>query len=229
MKLEIACFNPAAALIANLAGADRLELCTNKAAGGLTPDYTDFQAVKAAVTRPVFVMIRTKSDDFCYNDSEFELMQTQIKTFKAMNADGFVFGILNKDHTIDTARNQILVRQAHPLPCTFHRAFDEVPDYSAALEAVIGCGFKTILTSGLSPNVNQGLNTLKALFLQAAGRIVIMPGGGLRADNLTKIKAEIPSKFCHSAAVTNDTDFPDFNEIKAMKSILNHPKITKTL
>lgn len=217
-KVEIACFNVEAAIIAKDNGADRVELCAEMTLGGTTPALADIELVRKAIAIDLNVMIRPRGGDFVYSSEEFEQMKEEIKAIKSLGVDGLVFGILNSDSTVDVARNKELVDLADPLPCTFHRAFDEVADMDVALEDVISCGFKTILTSGCEPNVNLGLNNLKHLVSQAAGRIVIMPGGGLRSTNVEHIVAVSGAQYVHSSAITDGTETAVAAEVQALKA-----------
>ena len=145
--LEIACFNAESALIAESSGAHRIELCKEQALGGTTPLISTFQSIKEAVKIPVNVMIRPRGMDFIYDDDEFLQMKKDIESFAG--ADGFVFGIL-RDGKVDEERCRVLVEKSEGRPCTFHRAFDEIPESQmmAELEVLVRCGFKSVLTSG---------------------------------------------------------------------------------
>ncbi len=217
-QLEIACFNARSALIAQENGADRIELCDGFEVGGTTPSDALFDEVRNRVTIPLYVMIRPRGGDFCYSDTEWKAMQSAIRNFKHKNADGFVFGILRPDGTINTFRNKRLVELAYPLPCTFHRAFDATTEGSQALEKLIECGFSTVLTSGLANNVTEGTEGLVQLVAQANARIIIMPGGGLRAANLADIQNHTQAAFYHSSAITTENETADASEIKTLKA-----------
>jgi copper homeostasis protein len=186
-KLEIACFNLESALTAQKAGADRVELCADLLVGGTTPAIEIIQQACENLTIDLYVMIRPRAGNFVYSEAELEQMKMEIETIKKLGVNGFVFGILNEDKTINIEQNIALVELAKPFPCTFHRAFDEVLDYKQALEEVISCGFSTILTSGTFPNVMEGKEVLKQLVIQANNRIEIMPGGGLRSTNISEL------------------------------------------
>lgn len=218
-KLEIAAFNLASALIAQQNGAGRIELCKNMEAGGLTPEADALALAKEQLFVPVFAMVRPRPGDFVYDDTEFAQMLQTILAYKELGADGFVFGLLTADNKVDVARNKILVAAASPLPCTFHRAFDAITEWRSALESIIECGFKTVLTSGGAKEVTTGIDQLKKMVAAAAGTIEIMPGGGLRAANLEQIMQETGARFFHSSAVLNG-DTADGNEIQDMISIL---------
>jgi copper homeostasis protein len=220
-QLEIACFNLDSAVIAQENGADRVELCAEMEVGGTTPDFEITKQVRELLTIDLNVMIRPRGGNFVYSDVEFQQMKNEILQFKEIGVNGFVFGILNENNSIHTAQNTELVTLAKPFPCTFHRAFDEVEDAFQSLEDVIACGFQTILTSGQKPNVLEGVNRLTELLAKANNRIVIMPGGGLRSNNIEIIQEKTRAPFYHSSAITDGNETANPEEVKQLKSKLN--------
>lgn len=219
-KLEIACFNLDSALIAQKAGADRVELCADISVGGITPNLQIIQQVREHLTIDLYVMIRPRGGNFVYLEVEFEQMKSEIETIKKLGINGFVFGILNKDKTINLEKNKVLVELAKPFPCTFHRAFEEVSNYEKALEEVIFCEFSTILTSGTFPNVMEGKEVLKQLVIQANNRIEIMPGGGLRSTNILELNEMVNANWYHSSAITDGSEIANLEEIVQLKNKL---------
>ena len=219
-QLEIACFNLESAIIAQDNGADRVELCANMKEGGTTPDFELTKIVRDKVTIDLNVMIRPRGGNFVYSDFEFEQMKSEIVAFKKLQVDGFVFGILKEDGSINELQNAELVALANPLPCTFHRAFDGVKNIFQALESLIECGFKTILTSGVETNVVDGIDVLAALVEKANNRIVIMPGGGLRSTNIGLLKEKTKAVFYHSSAITDSGEIANQQEIQSIKANL---------
>ncbi|RTY68977.1 copper homeostasis protein CutC [Flavobacterium sp. LS1P28] len=219
-QLEIACFNLESAIIAENSGADRVELCVNRTAGGTTPDLELTKIVRDKITIDLNVMIRPRGGNFVYSDSEVAQMKSEILAFKKLQVDGFVFGILKEDGSISEQQNKDLVALANPLPCTFHRAFDGVENKFQALESLIGCGFKTILTSGQETNVVDGIDVLAALVRKATDRIIIMPGGGLRSVNITALKQKTKAIFYHSSAIIDAGELANQLEIQALKANL---------
>lgn len=219
--LEIACFNSDSAHIASAAGADRIELCAGADVGGTTPATATLSDIKASdhVKIPVFVMIRPRGGDFVYSEEEFIRMKASVEEHKSL-ADGFVFGILDRSHRIDLRRTSELVALAQPLPCTFHRAFDETIDLYKALEDVISCGLGTILTSGGESSAIEGCNQLQMLVSKAQGRIVIMPGGGVRSVNIKELQRRTNAAIYHSSALT-DKPVANFDEVRQLKRLLN--------
>jgi len=221
-KLEIACFNLESTLIAQKAGADRVELCTDIAVGGTTPTIEVIQQVREQLTIDLYVMIRPRGGNFVYTVNELMIMYLEILEFKDIGVEGFVFGVVTNDNKIDVAVNKYLVELAKPFPCTFHRAFDEILDYEKALEDVISCGFSTILTSGTFPNVMEGKEVLKQLVIQANNRIEIMPGGGLRSTNISKLDENVNANWYHSSAITDGSEIANLEEIIQLKNELNY-------
>lgn len=220
-KLEIACFNLESTLIAQENGADRVELCVEMNLGGITPSLQLIKEARKKLSIDLYVMIRPRGGNFVYSEEEFKIMKNQISEIKKLNVNGFVFGILNSDNTINLVKNKELVELANPFPCTFHKAFDEVVNPFEALEELMECGFQTILTSGNAPNVNKGINQLERLVEKAIDRINIMPGGSLRSSNIQEIKKITKANFFHSSAITDATEIANPIEIQKLKSILN--------
>ena len=219
-KIEIACFNLESALIAQKAGADRVELCADMLVGGTTPIIETIQQARKHLTIDLYVMIRPRGGNFVCSEAEFEQMKLEIETIKKLGVNGFVFGILNKDKTINIEQNKVLVELANPFPCTFHRAFDAISDYEKAVEDVISCGFSTILTSGTFPNVMEGKEVLKQLVKQANNRIEIMPGGGLRSTNISELDEMVNTNWYHSSAITDGSEIASPEEIVQLKKKL---------
>lgn len=219
-KLEIACFNVESAIIAQQGGADRVELCDDISAGGITPLFETIAEVRKNIQIDLYIMIRPRGGDFVYSEDEYEEMKTEMLLIKYKQVNGFVFGILNEDGTIDKERNKELVELAHPLPCTFHRAFDEVSDPTKALEDLIDCGFKNILTSGQKTTALTGINDLTKLIEQAGDRIIIIPGGGVRSSNIEKLK-KLNVPIYHSSAIIDKSETASLEEVKEIKRILN--------
>ena len=220
VRLEIACFNLESAIIAQENGADRVELCANRSAGGTTPDFELTKIVRDKVTIDLNVMIRPRGGDFVYSDFEFEQMKSEILALKKLQVDGFVFGILNEDGSLNELQNAELVDLAKPLPCTFHRAFDGVKNKFQALESLIEFGFKAVLTSGEETNVVDGTDVLATLVEKANNRIVIMAGGGLRSTNIGLLKEKTKAVFYHSSAVIGMGEIANPEEIKSLKAHL---------
>ena len=217
-KIEIACFNPESAIIAFENGADRIELCDGLSEGGTTPDFETVKQLREKITIPMFVMIRPRGGDFTYSDEEFERMKSDLIHLKSLNADGFVFGILDENDEVNVEQNRELVKLAEPYPCTFHRAFDRAKNLETSLEKVIECGFSTILTSGQQPNVSEGKENLKNLVELSGRRIEILVGGGLRSSNIEEIREFTKARYFHSSAIMDGGAFAGGEEVMALKN-----------
>ena len=189
MQVEVCAFSLDSCRIAQDSGADRIELCGGAPEGGTTPSYGLIQAARELLVIELYVMIRPRGGDFLYTDLEFEVMQRDVRSARACEVDGLVFGLLRADGTVDEERTRELVELAHPLPVTFHRAFDMSRDPEEALEAVIRTGAKRILTSGQQASAEKGISLLEKLVEQAAGRIQIMAGAGVTPQNAARIAA----------------------------------------
>jgi copper homeostasis protein len=186
MIIEVVCYNLQSVLTASK-HADRIELCSNPAAGGVSPSFALLELAKKNSHVPVFAMVRPREGDFIYDENELEIIHREIEMFKSAGADGIVCGILKDDGSVNTDAMTEIVNFASPLPVTFHRAFDLTPDPFEALEKIIESGCKRILTSGQKPSVSQGVSLVKDLIQRASGRIIIMPGAGITPENVNEI------------------------------------------
>lgn len=219
--LELACFSAPSALAAAKAGADRIELCADYSAGGVTPSLSTLHAVREATRKPINVMIRPRGGDFVVSPAQVAQMKSNIDMFRASGAvDGFVFGVLTKDGRVDTARNRELVEAAGSLPCTFHRAIDQVADLDAAVEAIIDCGFTSILTSGGAGSASSGRARVAELQERFGGRISIILGGGVRSTNVVELRDKTGVEWLHSAAITGAGEEVDPEEVGKMVELL---------
>jgi len=198
--LEIAVFNIESAMMAQAAGANRLELCENPNEGGTTPSYGTLCVVSSTISIPVFPIIRPRGGDFLYTDAEFEVMKNDITVCKELGFAGVVIGLLLPDGNIDVQRTKILVALAAPMAVTFHRAFDRCNNPIKGLHDIIETGCKRILTSGQVPSAPDALDLLQTLVKEAGNKIIIMPGSGVRGNNIATIKKVTNAKEFHSSA-----------------------------
>lgn len=217
--LEIACFNASSAIAAAKAGADRIELCADYGAGGVTPSMSCVHEVHDAVSIPINIMIRPRAGNFNYTAAEFSQMKFEIEEFKEL-ASGFVFGILDSGKRVDEGRNRELVELAAALPCTFHRAIDEVDDLSRAVESVIACGFRSILTSGGEKSASEGADKVAELQEERGQKISLILGGGVRSSNAARLKEKTAVSWLHSAAITKLGEDADTAEVRLMRQAL---------
>jgi len=170
-------------------GADRIELCANLAEGGTTPSYGTIKQCRNAFDVLLYPIIRPRGGDFLYSKDEFEMMMHDARLCKELGCEGIVVGLLNMDGTIDVVRTSQLIEAVYPMGVTFHRAFDRCKDPFEALEQLIDIGCERILTSGQKPSVADGVDLVAELNKKADERIIIMPGSGVRKENI-KMLAE---------------------------------------
>jgi copper homeostasis protein len=189
MRVEICVDSPAAAFAAERGGADRVELCDNLLEGGTTPSAGCIKVARRGLKIGLHILIRPRGGDFLYTEQEMEVMREDIRLAKDLGADGVVIGCLTATGDIDQERTGELLALARPLKVTFHRAFDMCRDPRAALEELIGLGCERMLTSGQEASCLEGLELIGALQQQAAGRIIVMPGGGITPRNVQRIVA----------------------------------------
>jgi copper homeostasis protein len=186
MTVEVCCGSLAEAHTAKLAGANRIELNSALSLGGLTPSIGTMRLVKK-VGIPAMVMVRPRGGGFFYSDPEFETMLADTQALLEAGAEGIVFGILNVDGTVDEKRCRKMMDAIGGAEAVFHRAMDEVPDWRLALDMLCGLGIRRVLTGGQKLTAEEGSNAIREMLAYAAGRIEILPGGGVRKHNVRTI------------------------------------------
>ncbi|NNM17132.1 MAG: copper homeostasis protein CutC [Croceitalea sp.] len=188
MLVEVCANSLESALIAQKAGADRIELCSELGVGGITPSHGLIAEVLQRLSIPVHVLIRPRSGHFCYSDFEMAVMQKDIEFCKKVGVKGIVAGVLNKDFTVNIQKTSKLINNSRPMKFTFHRAFDWVPNALIALQQLETMAVDYLLTSGQESTAENGLELLKALHDHAKD-LKIMPGSGINTKNAVKFKA----------------------------------------
>jgi copper homeostasis protein len=220
-------------------GADRIELCANLAEGGTTPSYGTIYQCREELDVLVYPIIRPRGGDFLYSDDEYEVMLHDLKLCKQLGCDGVVIGLLNADGTIDVKRTAALIEIAYPMGVTFHRAFDRCKEPFEALEQLVNLGCERILTSGQQPTAPEGIEMIAELNKIADHRIVIMPGSGVRKENIKLLaektgctefhsslrgKAKGKMEFIHPAFERSEESYYnnsiDFAEVKGLRAAL---------
>ncbi|MTD25631.1 copper homeostasis protein CutC [Erwinia sorbitola] len=184
-KLEICCYGVECAVTAERSGADRVELCAAPTEGGLTPSAGTLMSARRRVTIPVHPIVRPRGGDFCYSETEFEVMKSDIAFIREQGFPGLVIGLLDVDGYIDLPRMQQVMRQCRGMEVTFHRAFDLCHSPLMALQQLTDLGVARILTSGQQQSAESGLPLLRELNRMAQG-LSIMAGAGVRLSNVQK-------------------------------------------
>jgi copper homeostasis protein len=187
MLLEIATTDFETTRTAVAGGADRIELCAGLSEGGITASKGLLKLCRQKFDIPIYPIIRPRSGDFLYSNEEFEIMKQDVLLCKELGFEGVVLGLLNADGSVDLNRMSQLIDAAYPLEVTFHRAFDRCLDSAAALEQLVDLGCERILTSGQQPTAPEGIQLIASLQTQAANRIIVMPGSGVRADSIIEL------------------------------------------
>src|SRR6201996_6521490 len=198
--LEICAFNLASALVAQEAGADRIEFCVSPEEGGTTPSAGLIRTAREQLRIALYPIIRPRGGDFLYTEEEFRIMLRDIDYCKQVGCNGVVIGMLNKDGSVDKGRCSRLVEAAYPLGVTFHRAFDWAANPFEAMEDIIQMGCERILTSGQKPTAMEGAALIDQLVRDADDRIIIMPGSGVRSANINALAEDTGASEFHTSA-----------------------------
>ena len=206
MILEICTASIDDCLAAQEGGAHRVELNAALTLGGLTPSLGTLIEARAALDIPIIVMIRPRPGGFCYSPRDFAAMQRDVDLALEHGADGIAFGILAEDGRLDESRCRLLIAQAEGWETVFHRAFDVVPDPEETLERLIDLGVTRVLTSGQQASAYNGAEAIARYVQQAAGRIEILPGGGINRFTLADVLARTGCSQVHASLTTTRTD-----------------------
>jgi copper homeostasis protein len=198
--LEVCAFHIDSCVIAEQAGAARVELCDNPIEGGTTPSYGTIKQVRERVSIRLYPILRPRSGNYFYSDAEFAILKEDIAMCKQLGCDGISVGVQTIDAEIDTERLKRVVEWAGPMGVTCNRVFDCAPDPFKALEDTISCGCERILTSGKKTAAPDAAPLLAQLVEQAGARIIIMPGAGVKSSNIAQLKAACGAIEFHSSA-----------------------------
>lgn len=198
--LEVCAFSVQSCIIAEKAGAVRVELCDNPIEGGTTPSYGAIQLAREKISIKLYPIIRPRSGNYFYDADEFEILKRDIQMCKNLGCDGVSIGVQTITGEIDVPRLTELVQLAAPMGVTCNRAFDGTPDPLQALEDIITCGCERVLTSGLASAADGNTNLLAQLVKNAGDRISIMPGAGVRSTNIIRLMEETGAAEYHTSA-----------------------------
>lgn len=206
IKLEVCVDSVESAVEAERGGADRIELCANLDAGGITPSAGLIQEICKRFKIGVHVMVRPRAGDFCYSREEFETMKRDVEFCKRAKVGGVVFGILTLNRKLDVARTRLLAALANPLHVTMHCAIDEIENWIPAVNTLMKIRVQMILTSGGKPSVMQGLDRI-CLMAEYAGRAIeVVPGAGITFRNVRQIAAISRIRSVHVLSCVTEKD-----------------------
>lgn len=200
VRFEVCVETVDGAVVAAAADANRIELCSALSVGGLTPSSGTLQTVRAAAAIDTHVLIRPRAGDFVYDHHEVRAMLRDIQIAAECGARGVVIGALTPDGDVDEAVCRRLMSAAAGLSVTFHRAFDLTRRPREALEAIIELGAERLLTSGQESSALEGAPLIAELVATAAGRLTIMPGGGITDRNVARILELTGAREVHVSA-----------------------------
>lgn len=221
--IEVCVDSLESSVIAINSGADRLELNSAIAVGGLTPSIKLLSQVKNVTSQPVICMIRSRIGNFSYSSAEFEQMLDDASNLINAGADGLAFGFVQLDGQIDKRQTEKFVELCRDKEAVFHRAIDCTYDISIALKQLIDLGIRRVLTSGGAPTAERGVETIKMMMSIAKDRIEILPGSGINDKNAVSIITNTGCNQVHgtfSRIESPDADFVppiNFNEVVGLK------------
>lgn len=198
--LEVCAFHIDSCIIAEKAGAIRVELCDNPIEGGTTPSYGTIKQTREKISILLYPILRPRSGNYFYTDEEFDILKDDIEMCNQLGCDGISVGVQTIHSKIDLEKLKRIVEWAGNMGVTCNRAFDCTPDPFEALEEIISCGCERVLTSGQKSAAPDAAALLAQLVKQAGDRIIIMPGAGVNSSNILKLKAECGATEFHSSA-----------------------------
>jgi copper homeostasis protein len=224
--LEICVDSPAGLAAAVDGGADRIELCAALDLGGLTPSAGLMQAATGSGL-PVMALIRPRPGDFRYGPADLAVMQSDIAAARRAGLAGVVTGAMRGD-ALDPGALAGLVAAAAGMDVTLHRAADLCSDPLAVVETAQALGIRRILTSGGAASAAAGLDRLAVMLRHAAGRVTIMPGGGISAETVAALRPLRPAEVHASCAVSGPAApmgfgaprLTDAGRVRALKAAL---------
>ncbi len=197
--VEVCTGSLAGARIAESAGADRIELNAALELDGLTPSAGLLGLVANAIRIPIIAMARPRAGNFCYSESEWETLKTDVRWLLDHGADGVAFGCLDENRNVDRRRCDEIRDLAGVHEVVFHKAFDEVADWRNELEHLIEAGINRVMTSGQRPTADDGLQTIAEIVQKSAGRIEVLPAGSINSKNAVNLVNQTGSQQLHGS------------------------------
>ena len=212
MQLEVCVETVASAVAAMEGGADRIEICTGLAVGGLTPSLGLVSRItRLASSHPhprpkITVLIRPSPDPhFVLSPDELETALDDIRAFARVKHDtssphapspliGVAIGCLDAEGEIDAPSLAALGKAALAggLEITLHRAVDvgslgplESLLASLAVLDEIGIPPTRVLTSGGASSAMDGLDVISTMIAATKDHpVAVTAAGGVRVDLL---------------------------------------------
>lgn len=224
-KIEICVGTIDDVVIASKFDIDRIELNCAIELGGITPSIATLKEVKKITNIPIMCMVRNRGAGFNYSDVSKEVMLKEAKDLLDNGADGIVFGFLNNDKTIDEVYTEKMcdLIKSYNKEIVFHKAFDACKNTDESIKILINLGVDRILTDGATGgDICKGISTLKYLNDTYGDKIEILPGGGVKKDNILKILKETGINQIHMTSKKTYKDLSDYygTDEEALKEIL---------
>ena len=193
------------ALIAEKRGADQLELCSDLANDGLTPDTALTEKTLETISTPLKVMIRHRKGDFFYDKSDILIIRNQINNMKLIGIKHIVFGSLTHLNRINLEQIKMVSEWAYPMNVTYHKAIDLSENFFEDTELLLQFkNVKSLLTSGQASTAEKGYLTLKRLLADFGKNIKIISAGSITDKNLNKIHNMIRGRYYHGRKILGE-------------------------
>jgi len=201
IKIEICLGNIQDIKVLNNYPVDRIELNSALELGGLSPSINTLISAKQSTNIPIMCMVRCRGGNFTYTKEEYDVMYEDAKLLLKNKADGIVFGFLDKNNKINITETKRFIELAKTFDAqvVFHKAFDEIIDQEEAIKQLIDLKVDRILTSGKadSKHILDGCNNIRKLQDKYGNNIELLPGGGVRINNIKEIVNICNSKQVH--------------------------------
>ena len=188
MNVEVCSNSIESVIIANNAGADRIELCSGLSVGGLSPSKGLIELALKKSKIPIHCLIRPREGHFIYNKNDFETILYDVRYMKKMGVAGIVVGMINEDHDVNSEQLNEVIKEASGIEITFHRAFDCLKDPEKNILKLSSMGVSRILTSGGFKSAIKGIKNLIKWKSLSNNLIEIQPGGGINLKNIMNFK-----------------------------------------
>jgi len=236
IKIEICCGSVDDVILSELVGAHRVELNSALELGGLTPSIGSLRLAREKTSIEIIAMLRPRGFGFCYSDSEFETMLTDLPLLLENDADGIAFGILTENGELDDERCKIILdkmdKYGADKEVVFHMAFDEAKtDELEMLSRIEAIGFTRLLTKGRASTAVEGIEALERYieYTEKKGlRLEILPGGGIRQHNALDIITKTGATQLHGQYHKDAGDGARVVDLEGLRSYVESLKCVTT-
>jgi copper homeostasis protein len=199
VQVEVCVASVEEAEVAAACGADRLEICSWLACGGITPSSGLVDTVRNAVRVPVRVLVRPTPGGFHYSAAETAVLLTDAEVFGG-GALGLVTGALDEAGDLHVAIMRSVIDLAPESEITFHRAIDRCTDPIRVVDACIELGIDRILTSGGATLATDGVSVIQRIIKHAGERCAVTIAGGIGPANVVELVERTGAQEIHFAA-----------------------------